>query len=209
MRRVSLIPKETKFFALFQQQADNIVKMAQQLHDMIYIWRNLKERASVLADMEQDGDAITHNIMTLLHRTFDTPLDREDISALAHALDDIADCIHAVADRLYLYGIEGSNDRARELGDIILKAALEVEGGISEINTRIRKPELLTRCVTINQIENYGDAVYRAALSELFTCPNDMIFVVKWREIFKKMESIVDGCENVADILEGIVLKYD
>ena len=138
MNKFSLIPKETKFFAFFQQQAENIVKMAQQLKDMIYIWQNVKERASVLADMEQDGDAITHDIMTLLHRTFITPFDREDISALAHSLDDIADRIHAVADTLYLYKIEGPTDRAKELCDIILKAVLEVEGGVSEINSRIR-----------------------------------------------------------------------
>ena len=115
MPKFSLFPKETKFFAFFEQEAENIVKMAQQLKDMIYIWQNVKERASVLADMEQDGDAITHDIMTLLYRSFITPLDREDISSLAHSLDDIADRIHAIADTLYLYGIEGPTDRAKEL----------------------------------------------------------------------------------------------
>jgi uncharacterized protein len=209
MRKLSLVPKETKFFALFQQQSENIVKMAQQLKDMINVWQNIKERASVLADMEQDGDAIAHNVMTLLHLTYNTPLDREDISALTHSLDDIADSIHAVADRLYLYGIESPTDRARELSDIILKAVLEVEGGISEITTHISKPELLKRSVTINQIENYGDAVYRAALVEIFDKPDDLSLVVKWREIYKLMESTTDECEDIADILEGIALKYD
>jgi uncharacterized protein len=83
-----------------------------------------------------------------------------------------------------------------------------VEGGISEITGSIRKPELLKRCVTINQIENYGDSVYRAALAELFDKPNDIALVVKWREIYQKMEATIDGCEDIANILEGIALKY-
>jgi predicted phosphate transport protein (TIGR00153 family) len=163
----------------------------------------------VIADMEQDGDAITHNIMTLLHRTFITPLDREDLSALAQTLDDVADRIHAVADTLYLYKIEGPTDRAKELSDIILKAVTEVAGGINEISQGIKRPELLKRSEVINQIENSGDAVYRAALAELFKQPHDMAFIVKWREIYKKMEATIDGCEDCANVMEGIAIKYD
>jgi predicted phosphate transport protein (TIGR00153 family) len=208
MSRWSLLPKEPKFFAFYQQQAENTVKMAQQLKDMIYVWQNVKERTSVLADMEQDGDAITHDIMTLLNSTFITPFDREDISALAYALDNIADRIHAIADMLYLYGIEGPTDRAKELCDIIQIAVLEVQGGVSEMSSRTRKRELLKRCVTINQIENSGDRIYRSALAELFAQPNDMATLVKWREVYQKMESTIDGCEDFADIMEGIALKY-
>jgi uncharacterized protein len=208
MGRFSLLPKELKFFAFFEQEAENIVKMAQQLKDMFYIWQNVKERAKVLADMEQEGDAITHDIMTLLHRTFVTPLDREDIAELAHSLDIIADRIHAVADLAYLYRIEGPTDRAKELCDIVLQAVVEVKGGLSEINSNIRKTELHQRCVTINQIENYADSVYRTALVELFARTDDMASVVKWREIYQKMESTIDGCEDVANILEGIAIKY-
>jgi predicted phosphate transport protein (TIGR00153 family) len=208
MSKFSLFPKETKVFAFFEQDAENIVKMAKQLKDMIYIWQNVKERASVLADMEQDGDAITHDIMRYLYRSFITPLDREDISSLANSLDDIADRIHAIADTAYLYGIAGPTDRAKELCDIILKAVLEVEGGVSEITSSIRQPELLKRCVTIHQIENSGDIVYRAALVDLFAYPNDIAFIVKWREVYKNMQSTLDGCEAFADILEGIAIKY-
>ena len=208
MVKLSLLPKEPKFFAFFQQQADNIVKMAQQLKDMIYIWQNVKERASVLADMEADGDAITHDIMTLLHRTFVTPLDREDISALAHALDEIADLIHAAADTMYLYRVDGPTERAKELCDILLKAVTEVRESVSILDAKIQGPELLRRSVTINQIENSADMVYRAALAELFDQPRDMAYVVKWREIYKIMESAIDGCEYFANLLEGIAIKY-
>ncbi len=208
MPNLSLFPKETKFFAFFQQQAQNIVAMARQLKDMVDIWQNVKERAEVLADMEQDGDAITHDVMALLQRSFIPPLDREDISALAHSLDDIADLIHSIADTMYIYGIEGPTDRAKELCDIIVKAVAEVEGGVLEISSDMRKGELLKRGVTIGQIEDYGDEVYRAALVEIFDHPTDMSYVVKWREVYKKMESTIDACGAFAKIMEGVAIKY-
>ncbi len=208
MGKFSLLPKETKFFAFFEQQAENLVKMAQQLKDMVNTWQNLKERASVLADMEQEGDAIAHDITTLLHRTFVTPLDREDISGLTQAMDVVADRIHEVADIIFLYQVEDPTDRAKELCEIILQSVLEVKSGVLEINTNIRKNELHQRCVTINQIENYGDSVYRSALVELFSHTDDMASIVKWREIYQKLESTTDACEDVANILEGIGIKY-
>jgi uncharacterized protein len=209
MPKLSFFRKEAKFVAFFQQEAENVVKMAQQLKDMIYIWQNIKERASILADLEQDGDAITHDIMTLLHRSFITPLDREDITALAHSLDHIADRIHSVADTVFLYGIESPTDRAKELCDLILQAVTEVAAGVSEVNSKVQRPEeLLRRCVTIGRIENAGNDVYRSALAELFVQPNDIVFVVKWREAYKNMESTINGCEACAIILEGIAAKY-
>jgi uncharacterized protein len=206
--KLTLFPKETRFFAFFEQQAENIVHMAQQLQDMINSPQNLKERASIIADMEGDGDAITHDIMKLLYRSFITPLDREDISSLANSLDNIADMIHIVADTFYLYKIEKSTDKAKELSDIILKAVMEVEGSVTEIKSTVNQPELLKRCVAINQIENSSDAVYHAALAELFAQPHDMILVVKWREIYKHMKSTLVGCEHFADVLESIAVKY-
>jgi uncharacterized protein Yka (UPF0111/DUF47 family) len=176
---------------------------------MINVWQNLKERAKILSDMEQDGDAITHNIMNLLRCSFITPIDREDISSLANSMDNIADRIHAVADTLYLYRVEGPTKRAKELCDILLIAVIEVSGGISELSSGIRHPELHQRCVTINQIENSGDLVYRTALAELFENPSDMAYIVKWREVYKKLEAAIDGCENLADILEGIAIKNE
>jgi uncharacterized protein len=208
MAKLSLFPKESMVFALFDQQAENLVKMAQQLKDMIYIWQNVKERARLLTDMEQDGDAITHDISKLLYQSFITPMDREDISALACSMDDIADRIDAVGDTMYLYAIKSPTDRSKELADIILKETLEVQAGIAGIKGTIHQADLLTRCVNIHQVENAGDIVYRMALSELFTQPNEMAEIVKWREIYKKLASTLNGCEVFADILEGIAIKY-
>jgi uncharacterized protein len=208
MPRFSLMPKETRFYAYFEQQAENIVKMAQQLKDMIYIWQNVKERAKVIAEMEQDGDAITHDIMTLLNRSYITPIDREDIIAITHALDDIADRIHAIADTLYLYRIESPTERSKELCEIILKAAQEVKAGVLDIRVNMRQPDLLARTEAINQVENAGDKIYHAALAEVFSEPTDMAYIVKWREVYKKMEATIDGCEVFADVLEDIAIKY-
>lgn len=208
MSKFSLFPKDTKIFAFLDQDAENVVKMAKQLKDMIYIWQNVRERANVIADMEQDGDAITHDIMRYLYRAFITPLDREDISALANSLDDIADNIHGVANTAYLYGIEGPTERAKQLSDIVLQAVLAVGNGVSEIKSANRQTALLKTCVSIHEIENSGDVAYRAALAELFTQPNEIFSIVKWREVYNKMETTIDNCESFADILEGIAIKY-
>ena len=208
MAKLSLLPKEPRFFAYFEQQAKNAVKMAQQLKDMIDIWQNVQERASLLSEMEQDGDAISHDIMTLLNRSFVTPFDREDVSSLAHSLDNIADRIHEVADTLYLYKVGSPNSRAKELCDNLLKAVLEVDAGISSMSSGIHQPELLKICVNINQIEHTGDTLYRAAQAELFDEAEDNASLVKWREIYRKLEWTLNGCKTLGNILEGIAIKY-
>jgi uncharacterized protein len=208
MPKFSLMPKETKYFAFFQQEAENIVKMAQQLKDMINTCQNVKERNSVLTDLKKDGNAITHNVMKLLHKSFITPIDKEDITSVARSLDDIAGGIHSVADTVYLYRIDGPTDRAKEMCCIIVQVVQEVAEGVAGISSRINETDLLKRCVTIHQIENSGDVVYRAALTELFADPNDIRFVVKWREIYKHMELVINACEEFANVLEGIAVKY-
>lgn len=208
MFKLSLLPSDRRFSILFQQGAENVVKMAKELRDLVHVWQNVKERAGILADLERDGDAITHEIMASLHRSFITPFDREDIGSLAHSLDDIADRIQSTADTMFLYRIEHSTAPAKELADIILQAAVEVQIAVHGIGGRIDHKKLLKQCVEINRLENLGDAVYRAAVADLFADSSDVFYVVKWREIYDDMESAIDGCEVVANVLEGIALKY-
>jgi len=205
--KLRLLPRENKFFILFQQEAENVVKMARQLRELVHVWENVKERVSILNDLERDGDAITHEIMSLLYRTFITPFDREDINALAQSLDDIADHIHCGADIMFLYKVERPNDRAKELADVVLQAAVEVEKAMSEIGGRIDQKQIYKRCVEIHRVENLGDNAYRSALADLFAEPGDMSRIVKWREIYGEMESAIDSSEIVANVLEGIALK--
>jgi len=206
--KLSLIPRERKFFALFEQGTQNAVKIAQQLKDLVYIWENVKERVGVINDLEHQGDAITHQIFEQLHRTIITPFDREDIALLAHSLDDVIDFIHAAADAMLLYKVERPTHRAKEMVDIVVEAVGEVERAVSEIHDRIGRKQLLNRCVEINRLENMGDSVFRSAMAELFDDSADFAGLIKWREIYKHMESVIDRCEDIANILEGVAIKY-
>ena len=208
MVKISLLPTDKRFSILFQQGAENVVKMAKQFSELLFIWEHVRERVSILADLERDGDAINHDIMALLHRTFITPFDREDIATLAHSIDDVADRIHSAADTMLVYRIEGPTDRAKELVEIIVQATAEVEKAMASISGRIDRNLILKQCVEINRLENMGDSVYRQALADLFANSTDMAFVVKWREVYEDMESSIDGCEVIADVLEEIALKY-
>jgi hypothetical protein len=206
--KLSLVPRERKFFALFEQGSQNALKIAQQLKDMVYVWENVKERVGVINDLEHQGDAITHQIFEQLHRSVITPFDREDIALLAHSLDDVADFIHAAADAMLLYKVERPTNRAKELVNIVVEAVAEVERAVSEIHDRIGRKKLLNRCVEINRLENMGDSVFRSAMAELFDDSKDFAGLIKWREIYKHMESVIDRCEDIANILEGVSIKY-
>jgi len=206
--KLSLIPKERKFFFLFEQGTQNAVKIAQQLKDMVHIWEHVKERVGVITDLEHQGDAITHQIFEQLHRSFITPFDREDIALLAHSLDDVTDFIHAAADAMLLYKVERPTHRAKELVDIVVQAVAEVEKAVSEIHDRIGRKQVLKRCVEINRLENMGDSVFRSAMAELFNNSADFAGLIKWREIYEHMESVIDRCEDIANILEGVAIKY-
>ena len=175
---------------------------------MVYIWENVKERVWVINDLEHQGDAITHQIFEQLHRSVITTFDREDIALLAHSLDDVTDFIHAAADAMLLYKVERPTNRARELVDVIVQAVAEVESAVSEMHDRIGRKQLLKRCVEINRLENIGDNVFRSAMAELFDDSTDIAGLIKWREIYKHMESVIDRCEDIANILEGVAIKY-
>ena len=208
MLKLTLVPREKKFFALFEQGAQNAVKVAHQLKDMVYVWENVKERVGVINDLEHQGDAITHQIFEQLHRSMITPFDREDIALLAHSLDDVIDFIHAAAQAMLFYKVERPTHRAKELADIVVQAVVEVESAVSEMHDRIGRKKLLNRCVEINRLENVGDSVFLSAMAELFDDSADLADLIKWREIYRHMESVIDRCEDIANILEGVAIKY-
>lgn len=208
MIKFSFLPRERKFFVLFEESAQNAVRIAQQLRDMVYIWENIKERVEVITDLEHQGDAITHRIVAELHRTFVTPFDREDIALLARSLDDVTDFIHAAADAMLLYSIERPTNRAKELTDIIVQIVSEAQKAVSEVQPRIQLEQIQKRCVEINRLENMADRVFRSAMAELFADSTDVAYVIKWREIYGHMESATDRCEDVANVLEGVALKH-
>jgi len=208
MFRFPFIPREQKFFDLFEGSARNMVKAAQELKGLVDTWENVEGRVGKIAQMETEGDTITHQIMAQLNRTFVTPFDREDIALLAHSLDDVMDFIDAAADAMLIYKIDHSTPRAKELADIIVQAAAEVERAIPQLRHRAELRKVLPRCVEINRLENVADEVFRSAMAELFSDTTDMAQVIKWREIYEHMESATDRCEDVSNVLEGVALKY-
>jgi hypothetical protein len=201
------MPREQKFFDLFEESTRNIVKAAQGLKEMIDSWQFIDSRVAEITELEHQGDSIAHQIISLLHRTFVTPFDREDIALLAHTMDDIMDYIHATADAMFIYKISSPTQRAKELADIILQGACEVEKAVRGLRHKSEFKQILERCVEINRLENMADRVYRAAIGELFDNTSDITQIIKWREIYEHMESATDRCEDVADALEGVALK--
>jgi uncharacterized protein Yka (UPF0111/DUF47 family) len=151
---------------------------------------------------------VTHEIIALVNRTFITPFDREDIALLAHSLDDIVDFIEASADAMNLYKIESPTQRAKELADIIAQTTQEVNMAISELGQKVNLKQILARSMEINRLENNADKVYREGLAELFRDSKDIPYIIKWREIYEYMETATDRCEDVANVLEGVALKY-
>ncbi len=208
MVRLPFIPKEHKFFDLFEESAQNTVKAAQTLKEVVDNWQIVDSLVAEITEMEHRGDTITHQVISLLHRTFVTPFDREDIALLAHTMDDVLDFIHSAADAMFIYKIENPTERAKQLADIIVQGAAEVEKAVRGLRKRSELKRIMERCVEINRLENMADRVYRAAMAELFENTTDIAQVIIWREIYGHMESATDRCEDVADVLEGVALKH-
>jgi uncharacterized protein len=208
MVRFSFMPREQKFYDLFEESAKNIVKAAQALKEMIDTWQFIDSHVAEITEMEHGGDTITHQVISLLHRTFVTPFDREDIALLAHTMDDILDFIHSAADSMFIYKVTSPTQRAKELADVILQAAYEVEKAVASLRRKSEFKQMLDRCVEINRLENVADRIYRAAIGEVFENTTDIAQIIKWREIYEHMESATDRCEDVADVIEGVALKH-
>ena len=206
--KLSFIPQDSKFFVLFEESAHNAVEVAKKLKDLLYNWTNVEDKIAVIADLEHKGDNVTHQIAAELHRTFVTPFDREDIAMLSHTLDDVTDFIHSAADAMLLYRIDEPTQRAKELSDVIVEITAEVEKTVMILSKKLDQREMLKHCVEINRLENVADRIYRSALAELFANSIDGVYIMKWREIYEHMETSTDRCEDVANVLEGLAIKY-
>ena len=206
MRLSSVIaPRDREFFDLFEEAGGNIVRAADLLDRML---RAFPDRGDDLARdiliCEQDGDRITHDIIRRLNETFVTPIDREDIYALASALDDVVDFTEETADYLILYKIEAPMEQAQRLAHVLLQCARQ----IAEAMPRLRGfKDLSHYTVEINRLENDGDRIVREAIASLFDNGIDPMVVIRWKDIYERLEQAIDATEKVANILEGIVIK--
>lgn len=208
MARLNIIPRETKFYDLFEKSAGNLVVAAGKLADLFDNYEDVEAKVALMKDLEHEGDSITHEIMQSLHRTFVTPIDREDIARLANTMDDVMDFIEAAARTAMLYRIAQPTDRARQLVSIILKVTYRLNEVMPLLRRRDRFKQVLEQCVEINRLENEADDVHHAALAELFDNTRYLREIIKWREIYEHMESATDRGEDVANVLEAVVLKH-
>jgi len=200
-----LIPKEEKFFAMFKEMAQNIIEGAVLLKDMLDHFSNPAESKQKIKEIEHRGDSLTHSIIKKLNSSFITPFDREDIYSLASALDDILDLIDTSAQHIVIYHINKITPEAKELGFIILKSCQTVEKAVAMLGNKLE--HISEFCVEVNSLENEADRVRADAVSRLFDEEKDPIALIKWKEIYENLELVTDMCEDVANILESLVVK--
>jgi len=197
-------PRDRVYFELFEEAGRNIQRAAELLDQLLSGYPDSKSLAQDILDCEHDGDRITHDIIDRLNHTFVTPIDREDILALASALDDIVDYTEEVADYLGLYKIEAPMDQAIRLAHVLKEAARNV----CESIPRLRGfRDISHYTVEINRLENEGDRITREAVASLFDGGIDPMVVIRWKDLFERLEAAIDAAERVANILEGIVIK--
>jgi predicted phosphate transport protein (TIGR00153 family) len=206
MSRLSAVfgSRDRAYFELFEEAGHNILNAADLLDRMLRNYPDSKDLAREILICEQEGDRITHDIIDRLNHTFVTPIDREDILALASALDDIVDYVEEVADYLGLYKIEAPMDQAIKLAHVLLQAARQIEEAIPRLRG-FRDISHFT--VEINRLENEGDRITREAVASLFDNGIDPMVVIRWKDLFERLEAAIDAAEHVANILEGIVIK--
>lgn len=200
-----ILPREEKFFDLFEQQGSNIVAAARVLEELTLDYPEAKAKAQQIKDLEHAGDTLTHELVRRLNTTFITPIDREDIYALSSRLDDVLDLIDAVADRLLLYKIAAPTEACVSMAKIIVQAAEETDRAVHCLRTL--SPLYHKYCIEVNRLENEADRLLRDELAALFDGQTDAIEVIKWKELYETLESVTDRCEDVVNVIEGIVLK--
>ena len=201
-----LFPKEESFFDLFEKASNNLLEAGRLLVQTMEQFDGVVENARRMERIEHDGDQITHDIMARLNRTFITPIDREDIHRLASAIDDVLDFVEATTERFVLYKVKVVTPFAVELARVIAKQIEEVHRVLPHLR-RMRHQDILGHCIEINRLENEGDRLLREAMVQLFDTPANPMDVMKWRELYDLMEAATDKNEDVAVVIEGIVLK--
>jgi predicted phosphate transport protein (TIGR00153 family) len=200
-----LIPREERFFEDFVAMAEQIHRGAGLLEQMLAPEQPLWDKADEIKEVEHKCDFLTHAVIQRLHKTFVTPLDREDIHALARSLDDVIDAIDDSAAVIRLYQIAHVRPDARDLGRIIKASTEQVVVAMRALGT---KQGISTAAVEINRLENEGDRAHQIALRKLFEEEKDPIQIIKWKEILDFLEEATDRCEDVANVLEGVVVKH-
>ena len=200
----SLFPRDEDFFTLFRRQAALVRQGCDQLHEMMERFDDLETRAKNLKDVERQGDLVTHELFERLNRTFITPLEREDIHDLASGLDDVLDAAEAIGSRLVLFNIPNSTPAAIQLTGILAKSGTQLEQAVLSLKDL---KNLMSFTIEINRLENEADHISRNIVADLFSGHHDLLDVMRWKELYGRLEGAADRCEDVANTIEAIVLK--
>jgi uncharacterized protein len=205
MPRISLVPQNREFFRLFDQASTNVVEISRALVRLLEAFP--AENGDLLReikDLEHEGDRLTRQLVDLLNRTFVTPFDRDDIYQLATAIDDVCDHVDEAAGNIAGYGVTEIRPAAREQGQVILRSAQKLDEAVACLEGFKDASRQLHE---LRDLEDEGDRLNRAAVSELFSTSNDAMLVIRWKDIHEQLEEAVDACENAADVLEAILVK--
>ncbi|MBI2845042.1 MAG: DUF47 domain-containing protein [Chloroflexi bacterium] len=203
--KIRLIPREESFFDLFEAQGRTLQETALKVQHVFTFPESAPETHPGIVEREHRGDEITHEIMDRLTRTFVTPLDQEDIHDLAVQTDDILDFMEDAAAAILLFKIEHTTSYARELASILV----QIVGEVANLLSRLRSPkDFKTEHIRLHDLENNADRVYREALVNLFENTESAVDIIKWKEIYDHLERAIDRCEDVADTIRGVIIKY-
>jgi uncharacterized protein len=201
------IPREEKFYDLFEELADKIEEGGRLFLDMLLNYGSFESRLAKLKEIEHEADIITHRTYEKMHTTFLTPIDREDIHALVNKMDSILDMTEASAIRMSLYKIKAPKEELIQQARLLNEATAKVKMIVRGLRDMKNAKTILDACVEINTLENAGDQILRATMARLFEHEKDPFELIKWKEIFERFEEAMDVCEDVSNIVEGIVLK--
>lgn len=204
----NLSPKEDKFFDLFEEFSNIIYDASVKLRDLLDNLDSAEEKYKHIEDREHDGDKLLHDILSELNRSFITPIDREDIYSIAKSMDDILDLIEATASRFVLFNVDKASSYAFTVGDLIVSSCKELIKLMKDFRN-MKSSKILAPCIIeINRLEDEGDTAFRVAVRSLFDGNTPALDVIKWREIYEHFEDTLDACEDIANIVEGVVMKH-
>jgi uncharacterized protein len=202
------IPRETSFFDFFEQHAGMTIEGTKEFLSMVTTGANIAAKCRRISDIEHETDTITHRCVEALHKTFITPIDRDSIHRLITRMDDVMDFVEAAAERIELYELTSMTADSRDMADVLHRSALQVEAAVRGLRGLKDPQATLKLCIDINRLENECDAILRRSVARLFKEEKDPILVIKWKEIYENLENASDRCEDVANIIEGVILEH-
>jgi predicted phosphate transport protein (TIGR00153 family) len=204
----NLKPKDKLFFDMFSKGAEISAQTAKKLRAMMDELNNPEGKLEEMKNLEHEGDVITHSLIEHTKKMFITPLDREDIFNITKGIDNITDDIEAAAHRFYMYNVDKPTPEALLIIDKLVEATNEVVVVMSEMKTMNKSELMIKKIIDINTIENEADDIYRKAIRNLFEDPQDILYVTKWKDLYKYLEDSIDACEKLANEIRGVVMKY-